>query len=172
MNDVELQQWLEAARSGRLKLDELQSLARQRQWPEEVLETLRLEVALSQALAEMPPVPVSSNFTHRVMEAVERQPVATKAPWCLWLRRCWPRLAVPAAAAAAVAIYLSVNQHQASVQRAQWAASVHAVATLAAAPATAAEGLDLDVWENFDVILRMGSLSPDTDLLKIVEKSQ
>lgn len=170
MNDAEFQAWQEAARRGQLSFEELDRLARQHGWPAEQAELLRVEIALTSALIELPSVPVSSNFTHRVLEALDRETIPQEPAWRLWLLRHWSRLAVPVAAAAAVAIYLGVAQHQTAAQRAQLAASVHAVATLATAPAGAAEALDLEVWENFDVILRMGSVRADEELLRMFNK--
>lgn len=171
MNEAEFQQWLEAAHRGRLSLSELQRLARQRGWPPEPVEELRREILLHRLLTSLPSVPVSSNFTHRVLAAVERETATRRPAWRDWLARSWPRLVAPATAAAAILIYLGLAHHHNLNQRAQLAASVHAVAALVSAPANAAEGLDLEIWDNFDVILRMGSVAPDNDLLRIINQS-
>ncbi|MCX8155760.1 MAG: hypothetical protein N3J91_04810 [Verrucomicrobiae bacterium] len=171
MNDAEFERWQEAARRGQLTGDEIAALARQHGWTPEQCAELLLEVQLSRALAELPAPMVSSNFTHRVLEAVEAKPASSHFMWREWLARYWPRLAVPATATA-LAIYLGMAHHQNTVRRAQVAASVHAVATLVSAPASAAERLDLDVWDNFDVILRMGTVAADTELLRLLDQSQ
>lgn len=171
MNETEYQKWLEAAQSGQLSIGELQRLADQHGWPLEQTEELRREIVLHRVLSELPPIPVSSNFTYRVLAAVERETLTHRPAWREWLARCWPRWVAPAAAAAAVAIYLGVAQNHSANQRAQLAASVHAVAALVTAPANTTETLDLEVWDNFDVILRMGSVAPDNELLRIVNQT-
>ncbi|WCJ60352.1 hypothetical protein NXS98_04265 [Fontisphaera persica] len=168
MNDTDQNRWQEAARRGQLTPEQLAALARQHGWTAAQHEELRQELYLSRVLSEMPPVPVSTNFTHRVLEALDGEPVRRQVTWREWLARHWPRLAVPAAAAAAVALYVGLHQHQDAARRAELAASVQTVATLATAPATAPEGLDMEVWENFDVILRMGAVAADNDLLRML----
>jgi hypothetical protein len=168
MNDAEQQQWQEAARRGQLTTEQLEALARQHGWSAEQCEELRQELLLSRMLTAMPSVPVSTNFTHRVLEALDREVVRRQVTWREWLARHWPRLAVPAAAAAAMALYVGLHQQQNAARRAELAASVQAVATLATAPATAPEALDMEVWENFDVILRMGAVAADNDLLRML----
>lgn len=172
MNDADFPLWLEAARRGELTAAQLEALARQHGWPPEQCAELLLEMRLSRALSELPSVPVSRHFTHRVMEALEAEQAPHSVTWREWLARYWPRLAVPAAAAAAVAIYLGAAQHQNAAQRAQVAASVQAVAALVSAPAGAPESLDLEVWDNFDVILRMGAVASDNELLRLLHPPQ
>ena len=56
-----------------------------------------LEAALDAALEVRPPVPVSSNFTARVMQAIEadaRRETASSAPVRQWWRKLLPRLAI------------------------------------------------------------------------------
>lgn len=172
MNDADFQQWQEAARRGQLTAEQIEVLARQLKWTPEQCNELLWETRLSQALGKLPPLPVSSNFTHRVLTAIENESESRGFSWREWLARHWPRLAVPAATAAAVAIYLGSAQHQNTAQRAQVAASVQAVATLVSAPASAPESLDLDVWDNFDVILRMGAVAADNELLRLLNQPQ
>jgi len=65
----------------------------------EVQDTFELETGLTEALGKMPDVPVASNFTARVLQAVEREATAQarerETRWKLWRRvpRWLPKIA-------------------------------------------------------------------------------
>ena len=111
-------------------------------------------------LSRLPDAPVASNFTARVMQAIE----AAETPRGQWGMREWnwriffPRAAVTAAAAgiAVVALY----QHQLGIQRQNL---VRSVVVVASQPMPSLEAL-----KNFDAIQRMGQTArPDSDLLAL-----
>jgi anti-sigma factor RsiW len=123
------------------------------------------EVSLSAALRRLPDAPVPTNFTARVLEAIERDAAAAERPlcpgWVAGVRRGWlPRVA--AAAFAAVLIVVGVQVHQAAY-RARLGRSVVAVSTIAIVPS-------LDSLADFEPIRRL-SRAPgaDTELLKLLQ---
>src|ERR1051326_6383174 len=83
----------------------------------EVQESLDLEAGLTEALGKMPDVPVASNFTARVLQAVGREAMAEaraqRAGWNLWRRL--PRW-LPRMASAAVIVVAGVFAYQHSVE--------------------------------------------------------
>jgi hypothetical protein len=109
---------------------------------------LDLEARLTAALAKIPDAPVPSNFTARVLAAVELDEAAAARSrgWAFlhWRRLC-PRVAV----VAAILIFAGANLqwHDARSQRAALARSV---ALVAAQPAPS-----VDALENLDTIQRM-----------------
>jgi hypothetical protein len=121
---------------------------------------LELEARLTDALTRMPDVAVSSNFTSRVMDAIdlEEARAARSKRWSWNWHSLLPRLAV----ATAVLLFTSMGlQHYEMVQhhRTEMVASLHTVASASAVP-------DVDALDNFDAIQRMGqSVHADTDLL-------
>jgi hypothetical protein len=121
------------------------------------------DARLDKLLRELPDKPVSSNFTARVMQAVEREahtrPQVGSRAW--WLRLI-PRVAV----AAVIIVAGAAGWHQYRVQqRTSMAQSVAAVSTAVAKvdPLT-----DPKVFANFDAINRMGP-SPDRELLALLK---
>lgn len=119
---------------------------------------LELELRLTDALAKIPDAPVPSNFTSRVMAAIELDEKAAERSrgWAWNWRRLWPRVAV----AAAVLIFagVSIQRHETHSQRLALAKNV---ARLSVAPPPSVEALD-----NFDAIQRMSqSAHADGELL-------
>lgn len=115
---------------------------------------------MRELLSRLPDAPVASNFTARVLQAIEAEEMR-RSRWHLmgwdW-RGFFPRITVTAAAAgiAVVAFY----QHDLSVQRQKIGQDVYAVASQ---PMPSVEAL-----KNFDAIQRMGqSARPDEDLLAL-----
>jgi hypothetical protein len=108
---------------------------------------LELEARLTAALAKIPDAPVPSNFTARVLTAVELDEAAARRSrnWTLNWRLLWPRVA----AVAAILIFagVSVQWHESHSQRAALARSV---ALVAAQPLPS-----VDALENLDAIQRM-----------------
>jgi negative regulator of sigma E activity len=124
---------------------------------------LELEARLTEALHKIPDAPVPSNFTARVLDAVERDEVRalTDRVWALNWRRLWPRVAV----AAAVLFFagVGIQRHEASARRIALVKNVARVA--AAQPVPSADAL-----ENLDVIQRMSQpAKADTELLAALQ---
>jgi hypothetical protein len=111
-------------------------------------------------LSRLPDVPVSSNFTLRVLQAAELEEMRASR-WRLvnWNWRVFfPRAAATATIVgfAAVAFY----QHEISVQRTMLAKS--AVLVAQSGP------VSMDALKNFDAIQRMGQTAhPDDELLAL-----
>jgi hypothetical protein len=125
---------------------------------------LELEAHLTDALTRIPDVPVPSNFTSRIMDAIdleEARSARSKRGWWNW-HALLPRVAV----AMAVLLFAAIGvEHYETVQnhRTEMAASLHTVASTSAVP-------DVDALNNFDTIQRMGqSAHADTDLLAALQ---
>lgn len=117
---------------------------------------------LNLALARLPEAPVPSNFTARVMQAIEREAAtASRAPRSpsRWWRGLLPRFA---AAAVVLVAGLLVYRHNESQQRADLVQGLVMVAE--AAPLS-----DLTVLEDFDAIRSMTPdvAAADEDLLAL-----
>ena len=113
-------------------------------------ERWRTEVGLTRLLQGLPDVPLSSNFTARVLAAADRceaagalRVSAVEALLARWLRR-WQ----PAAAMAVVLLLVGTHLVQ-SHRRGEMARSVAAL--------PAAELANVEVWQDFDVINRLPS---------------
>ncbi len=123
------------------------------------------EAGLNAALGRMPDAPVPSNFTARVLQAVERETATErrrpKEDWLTWLRPRWlPKLAF--AAIVVGAGLLSYNQVQA-VHRKKLAESVAAVSAVSSLPSP-------DILKDFDAIRALNpSPAPDEQLLAILQ---
>ena len=122
---------------------------------------LELEAYLTDALARMPDAPVPSNFSARVLNAVEFEEAqvarATRSKGWRWnWHAILPRMAV----AMAVLLFAGIGfqRHEAAVHRAEMAKSLSAVAS--------ARIPDLGALNDFDAIQRMGqSTHADTELI-------
>jgi hypothetical protein len=130
---------------------------------------LEVDAALNQALARLPQAPVPSNFTARVMQAIEREAVVVAPP--PHAPAPWWRLFLPRLAAAAVVIVggLLVYRHNEVQKREELTQGLALVAE--AAPLS-----DVTVLEDFDAIQRMttetaaadeGLLALSSDLLAL-----
>ena len=99
---------------------------------------------LRELLSRLPDAPVSSNFTARVMQAVEREELqaARTRGW----RWNWHAL-LPRAAVTAVMVAAAFYQHEISNQRAAMAQSVALLAQ--------SQPPSVDALQNFDAIQRM-----------------
>jgi hypothetical protein len=128
----------------------------------EGLAEVELEGRLNEALARLPGVSVSSNFTARVMQAVEREDVRSRAGGGRWFWPRWlPRVAVTAVVAAFAAV--SWQHHEITAQRSAIARSI--VQVTASSPLPGVEALD-----NFEAIQRMGQAqSADEKLLALLQ---
>ncbi len=120
------------------------------------------EFALAQTLRQMPDVPVSSNFTRLVMQAVEREnarPVHGAPRFSHWLRRHWLR--TTALASLLVCAGLAAGQQYRSLQRMNMAQGVSAVSQAAAFP---------QQWlVDFDAINRFDQPPVDNELLAALQ---
>lgn len=116
---------------------------------------LELETRLSEALTRVPDAPVSSNFTARVLQAIERGEVGgARTPSGSWYWRVLvPRVAV---AVAVVGFAGLAYQHHEFDKRAQLARDVALLAE--AQPLPSVEAL-----KNFDAIQRMSQTTTQAD---------
>lgn len=122
------------------------------------------EAGLSELMARLPDAPVPSNFTTRVLQAVERDDVAsnrTHAPrWSWSWRALVPRAAVTILLVGAA---LFAYQRHAMAERIELARSVATVANVRSLPSP-------QFLEDFDVIRRLLPTPPaDKDLLALME---
>ncbi|HEY5044191.1 MAG TPA: hypothetical protein VIK53_19645 [Verrucomicrobiae bacterium] len=119
---------------------------------------LDLEVRLTDALAKIPDVPVPSNFTARVLAAVELEEKQSARPRWHW---SWHQLLPRLAVAAAVLIFagVGIRRHEASSQRFALAKTLARLAITQPLPSA-------DALENLEAIQRMGaSAHADGELL-------
>jgi hypothetical protein len=124
---------------------------------------LELEARLTEALVKIPDAPVPSNFTARVLAAIEldEMQAARSRGWTLNWRAWWPRVAV----AAAVLIFagVAIQRYEANSYRLALVKNVALVAATQPPPS-------VDALENLDAIQRMGqSGHADGDLLAALE---
>ena len=124
---------------------------------------LDLESHLTEVLGRLPNAAVPSNFTARVLQAIEREEfqAARKSVWHGWNWRVLvPRIAV--AAAVVVMAGLTIQRHELTVHRAHLAESVAQVAV--AQPMPSVEAL-----KNFSAIQRMSQPRADEQLLALLQ---
>ena len=125
---------------------------------------LELEARLTAALAKIPETPVASNFTARILAAIEREEAQTARSlgWTLNWRALWPRVAV----AAAVLIFagVSIQRYEANSHRTALVKNVILLAASQPQPS-------VDALENLDAIQRMSqSARADGDLLAALQQ--
>ncbi len=123
------------------------------------------EKLLSAGLKQLPQPLVPSNFTSRVLQAIEREPRAvdhrTRLNWRIWTRRWLPKAAVAAVVlSAGLVSYHQITEFQ---RRTEVIRSMRAVSDVKVVPSP-------EVLKNFDDILAMDrSIAPDEDLLKALQ---
>ena len=121
-----------------------------------------MESALNAALTRLPDAPVPSNFTARVLQAVEREEARPHG----WSWRCNWHTLVPRVAFAAVVITftgLAFHHHEIYSQRAALARSVAFVTGGQSAPSP-------EALKNFDAIRRMSQPQhADDELLALMQ---
>jgi hypothetical protein len=148
-SDPQIQQWREL--SWRRKLTGAEE-AQLRAWlaahPENQADC-EAEAGLTEVLGRMPDAPVATNFTARVLQAVERESSATararqRSGWQLW-KRWLPRTAV---AAVILGAGLFSNHEIQAARRARLVQSVEVVAKVSLLPSPA-------ILEDFDTIQRL-----------------
>jgi hypothetical protein len=125
----------------------------------------QVEAGLNEGLGRLPDAPVPSNFTARVLQAVEREAVAElRRPQGNWLAWLWLRW-LPRAAFAAMAVgvgLLSFHQVQ-SAHRKKLAESVAAVSAVSSLPSP-------DILGDFDAIRALNpNPAPDEQLLAVLQ---
>ena len=127
---------------------------------------LELEARLTEALARLPEAPVPSNFTARVLAAVELEEArsdraAARPRWSWNWHTLLPRFAV--AGAVILLAGFGLQMHERERQRADLARSLSLVAAAPAAPS-------VEALENLDAIQRMGQPArADTELLAALQ---
>ena len=127
---------------------------------------LESEAALNEALDLLPDAPVASNFTSRVLQAIEvepQQPQPTRLPAWMALSpflRWLPRTAV---AALVLGIALVSYQHLREAHRIQMARDAAVVSEVASLP-------NPKVLEDFEAIRAMSQAPPaDEELLRLLQ---
>jgi hypothetical protein len=123
-----------------------------------------IEGRLTEILGRLPDVPVSSNFTARVLQAVEREAVADSRPKAG--RRAWfLRLLLPRAAVAAVlfGVGLFTYHEHVTTERAEMVQGVKVVAGVSSLPSP-------EILQDFDTIRQMSSTpGPDPELIALMK---
>lgn len=123
-----------------------------------------LEKRLTAALDSLPNVPVPSNFTARVLQAVERETAAASRPqrdWANWIfRSLVPRVAV---AAAIMGAGLLTYHQRTTAKRAELVHNAQVVASVSSLPSP-------EILQDFDTIRQLGSTpGPDPELLALMK---
>ena len=129
----------------------------------EILADLELESRLSEMLAKIPDAPVASNFTARLMQAVELEESRQSRHWSFSWN--WHALLPRVAVTAAVVLFAGVTFHhyELTSQRTALAKNVALVAGSQPLPS-------VDVLDNFDAIQRMSQPAhADEELLALLQ---
>lgn len=126
-----------------------------------------VEAGLNAGLNRLPNAPVPSNFTARVLQAVQRESAATERESLLPRTRVWWwRVFVPRAAAALILMLAGWFgfQHYQAVQRERLAVGLAVVATVESPPSA-------EVLEDFEAIRRLSPTpAADEELLELNEE--
>lgn len=118
-----------------------------------------LEKRLTNALAKLPDAPVASNFTARVMAAIDLDESRAQHKWKFNWHALLPRMAV--AVVALVFAGFAFHQYEVTSQRQQIANSVALVAT---------QVPSVEALKNFDAIKRMSQPAhADDELLALLQ---
>jgi anti-sigma factor RsiW len=125
------------------------------------------ELRLTEVISRLPDAPAPSNFTARVLQAVERESATGNRRrgrfWKMSLR-----LLLPRAAAAAVILgagILAIHEHTVTERRAELAQSVKIVSGVRSLPSP-------QILQDFDTIQKMGATAnagPDRELLLLMK---
>lgn len=123
---------------------------------------LEIEARLTDALAQIPDAPAPSNFTARVLDAVELEEARAARHAGRWTWRAWvPRLAVSCAVLIVAAAGL--QRYEAYTHRVALAKNVAMIATKQPLPS-------VDALVNLDIIQKMGASNhADGDLLAALQ---
>jgi negative regulator of sigma E activity len=128
----------------------------------EIQADLEIESRLSDILTRLPDAPVPSNFTARVLQAIEREstcPQATSWNWPWTWRVLVPRVAVAAVVIAFAG--LGIHRFELNAHRAALAKNVVLVAAAQPMPS-------VDALKNFNAIQRMSQPHADDELLALL----
>ncbi|HUB86331.1 MAG TPA: hypothetical protein VMB22_00450 [Verrucomicrobiae bacterium] len=120
-----------------------------------------LQKEMRELLSRLPDAPVPSNFTTRVMQAVELEEARRPRRWDFILN--WRTFLPRAAAVAAVVLFagLAVQHYELDARRAELAQNVAVVAERMPS---------VDALKNFDAIQRMSQpAQPDNELLALLQ---
>jgi hypothetical protein len=125
------------------------------------------ELHLTEVISGLPDAPVPSNFTARVLQAVERESVVgSRRRGSFWK---WSlRSLLPKAAAVAVVLgagLFTYHEHTVREQRAELARSIKIVSSVPSLP-------NPQILQDFDTIQKMGAASttgPDRELLALMK---
>lgn len=124
---------------------------------------VELDLALTRELSRLPNAPLSSNFTSRVLAAVEREEVSrarARLPRWTW-RVLVPRIAFAASGVLTVAAIFTLVSHNQQAQARHLAQSVAAVSGVEALPGP-------EILQNFEAIRQLGTTpEPDEKLLAL-----
>jgi len=122
------------------------------------------EAALNEALRRLPDAPLSSNFTSRVMQAVQREHAAesrrSRRGRMVWWRRLVWRLGLAGITGAAG--FISYEQFYAAHLRAEVRQSIVAVSAVSSLPSA-------EILENFEAIRLSGAPAADEKLLSLLQ---
>ena len=121
-----------------------------------------LEARLTRMLARLPDAPVSSNFTARLMQTVDREEARQSRRWSFAWN--WDALLPRFAVMAAVVVFagLTVHHYELAARRTTFARNVALVAGSQPLPS-------VDALKNFDAIQRMGQPHADEELLALMQ---
>ncbi len=165
MSYNELDHWLDLARrrpfteaeAARLRAALAAAQARGESWDE--------ELALTRLLFRLPDAPLASNFTSRVLAAVDaaRAPRSFALRWRDWLVLIRPLPRFAAVAIALLAIPLGYVRYQ-SVTRTHMARSLASIARSVDAAAQVAQIPPVEILEDFDAINRLRQARGTADL--------
>ncbi len=126
------------------------------------------ETGLNQLLEQLSDVPIASNFTNRVLRALEGKAAGQSWAHTAWRRLlCWPAFGwLPKATVAIVVLCVGLlgYQHHRVIMRAQIAQSLPKVSGVISLSS-------LEVWENFNAINHLSHtpLQPDRELLALLK---
>ena len=122
------------------------------------------ETALNEALRRLPDAPLSSNFTSRVLHAVQQEQAAesrrTHRARMVWWRRLAWRFGLACVIGAAG--FFSYEQFYAAHLRAQVKQSIVAVSAVSSLPSA-------EILENFEAIRLSGTPAADEKLLSLLQ---
>ena len=122
------------------------------------------EAALNEALCRLPDAPLSSNFTSRVLQSVQREQAAelrrSRRVRIAWWRRLVWRLGLAGVIGAAG--FFSAEKFHAAQLRAQVRQSVVAVSAVSSLPSA-------EILENFEAIRLSGTPAADEKLLSLLQ---
>ncbi|MBI2928654.1 MAG: hypothetical protein HYY24_23570 [Verrucomicrobia bacterium] len=160
MNEGEFNRLLEAAQRRRLTAEEEASARAYLLEHPEAQVVWDDELALSQLLGQLPPAPVPSNFTTRVLQAVAREEHAVAAGaharWRAWLRAWTPLKAAAAGSVAVLVVLLAYQQNRLSA-RTELARNLATFSQAAMVPG-------VEVLQDFDAIRLLSQLPQEVDV--------